>query len=71
MQVRGRQQSNSQKARVDHVENLLLQFIPERRETLIVKIAMDRTRQPAFRDELQQHILDVIDARFVAVGLLA
>ncbi len=25
----------------------------------------------AFRDELQQHILDVIDARFVAVGLLA
>src|SRR5512141_2568877 len=25
----------------------------------------------AFRDELQQHILDVIDARFVDVGLLA
>ena len=25
----------------------------------------------AFRDELQQHILDVIDARFLAVGLLA
>jgi hypothetical protein len=25
----------------------------------------------AFRDELQQHILDMIDARFLAVGLLA
>ena len=25
----------------------------------------------AFRDELQQHILDVIDARFLAIGLLA
>lgn len=47
MRVRLRQQSNSNKALVDHVENMLLQFIPKRRETLIVKIAIDRTRQPA------------------------
>ena len=47
MLVRSRQQSDSKKARIDHVKNMLLQFIPERRKTLIVKIAIDRTRQPS------------------------
>ena len=44
MLVWSRQQSDSKKARIDHVKNMLLQFIPERRKTLIVKIALDRTR---------------------------
>jgi len=46
MQVRPCQQSNGKKARIDHVENTLPQFIPKKRETLIVKIAIDRARQP-------------------------
>jgi hypothetical protein len=44
--LRPRQQSNGKKARVDHVENMSPELITKGRETLIVKIAINRARQP-------------------------
>jgi hypothetical protein len=39
-------QSNSKKTSVNHVKNILLKRFTKGRETLIVKIPIDRARQP-------------------------
>jgi len=46
MRVRLCHQFHSTEALVDHVENMLPQFMPKKRETFIAKITIDCTRQP-------------------------
>jgi hypothetical protein len=46
MRVRPRQQTHDKKTHVDYVENMSPELITKGRETHIVKIAINRARQP-------------------------